>query len=75
MKIINDTKPNALMPGDNVEYSLSCQIKTRQKTDVWVKMGVSSTVQEDETADDAMSRVIHYVQNNIDEQIDELAGN
>lgn len=75
MKIVTKDEKPILMPGDTVDYSLSCQVKTRQKTDVWVKMGVTSTVQDGETADDAMSRVIGYVQNNIDEQIDELAGN
>lgn len=75
MKIVSDTDHPVLIAGDTVEYSLSCQVRTRQRTDVWVKMGVASSVQEGETADEALSRIVNYVQTNIDEQIDELAGN
>jgi hypothetical protein len=53
-----------LAPGDSVEIGVTHEVLIgREKS--WIKMGITSKVQPDEDADEAISRVSEIVNNKI----------
>lgn len=60
-----------LDPGDGVEFTESVNIRPNKGTDVWIKMGVSSTVRDNETGGKAMDRIKKFVAKKIGAEVDE----
>lgn len=56
--------------GDTIEYSLTVQVEGH--TTMWVKAGVSTTVREKETAQQALKRGVNFVEDFLVKKIDEL---
>lgn len=58
--------------GDTIEYSLTLQIDSSRSGTKWVKAGVTTTVRENETANQARKRGVDFVENFLMEKFDEL---
>lgn len=59
MKLVHRTE-TALHTGDTVELSVTHQIRINGD-DSWVKYGVQTKVQDDETTEEAAQRVLDHV--------------
>ena len=64
--------PEALAPGDSLEYSISAEVRGPNGT-AWVKAGVISVVRADETTADAQRRVVSYVEGTVAEKAAAIA--
>lgn len=65
------TPSAALAPGDQIEYGLTYQVQIERQMSVWLKAGVTSSVQAGETADDAWKRVKTLVDSRMEDLIAE----
>lgn len=62
----------ALAPGDIIDYRLTVEVDTGHGK-AWVKFGGESAVREGETTDAARIRVTEWVNEGIDQRIEELS--
>lgn len=60
MKLVHKTESKVLHPGDSVEFSVTHQIRINGD-DSWIKYGVQTKVQDDETSEEAAQRVLNHV--------------
>lgn len=67
------SRPEALQPGDRVEYSLTEEVSLGRGCKAWVKFGVSSTVRDGETTEDAIDRIAAFVNSGLDARINDLS--
>ena len=51
---------SALRPGDRIEYGVTHEL-TVDEGQAWVRYGISSTLSEGESADEANARVVGFV--------------
>jgi hypothetical protein len=58
-------------PGDQIEYGLTYQVNIERQLSVWLKAGVTSTVQAGEKSDEAWHRVKKFVDSRMEELIEE----
>ena len=57
--------------GDQIEYGLTYQVTIERQLSVWLKAGVTSSVQPGESTDDAWKRVKEFVDSRMQELIEE----
>lgn len=60
MKLIHQTDAVVLHPGDNLELSITHQIRINGD-DSWIKYGVNTKVRDGETAEQAYQRALQHV--------------
>lgn len=60
-----------VLPGDQIEYGLTYQVQIERQLSVWLKAGVTSTVQADESSDEAWMRVKRFVDKRMEQLIEE----
>jgi hypothetical protein len=60
-----------IAPGDLIEYGLTYQVNIERQLSVWLKTGVTSTVQAGEKSDEAWQRVKKFVDSRMEELIEE----
>lgn len=65
--------PDALSPGDAIEYMLTQEISPGPGQRAWVKFGTISTVKADEDPAEAVQRVAKFVEDGLDARIDGLS--
>ena len=61
----------SVAPGDQIEYGLTYQVQIERQLSVWLKAGVTSTVQANETSDEAWLRVKRFVDKRMEQLIEE----
>lgn len=64
-----EKQPEALDPGDLIEFSTTVEVKTKRGTSLWIKGGVTSTVRPSETGQEAHQRVVDFVMDGVNTQV------
>ena len=52
---------SSLDPGDSIEYGSTVEIDAGSGIKVWLRVGATSTVREGETANEARRRIVRWV--------------
>ena len=60
-----------LDPGDRVEFSETVYINPKKGSEVWVKMGATSTVRKGETGGKALGRLKNFIEKKMAKEVDE----
>jgi hypothetical protein len=63
--------PDPLGEGDHIEYGNTMEVKTRSGS-FWPKIAVSSKVRPGETGEEALERLVDFVNTNLAEQVEAL---
>ena len=63
----------SLQPEDTIEYGLTVEVSLDKGRKAWIKFGTTSAVRADETTEQALTRVTEFVNNGIDDRIDDLS--
>jgi len=64
-------RPEAVEPGDFIEYGITLEIQPQPGQKAWIKFGTTSQVREGESTGDAVRRVAQFVEDGLDERIEQ----
>lgn len=64
-------RPEAVQPGDFVDYSITLEIQPQPGQKAWIKWGTTSQVREGESTEDAVRRIAKFVEDGLDARIAE----
>jgi len=62
--------PDAAQPGDVIEFALTIEYTQRRGNKIWLKSGLASAVQMDETSDQAKDRISSFVLGQLNEALE-----
>ena len=60
-----------LSPGDQIEFSITAEVKNRSGRSFWCKGGTTTTIRPDESVQQAKDRAVAFVSALVDEQVTE----
>lgn len=63
--------PETVATGDLIEYGITYQINVERNLSIWLKAGLTSSVQEGETTEGAWKRVRSFVDTRMEQLIEE----
>lgn len=70
-KLVKRPKPEQVSAGDTIDYGLTFQLNVERGLSVWLKSGVTTSVREGETTEEAWSRAKSFVDQRMDDLIEE----
>jgi len=73
IRVPKQVQDDALSPEDRIEYSITEEVSPRPGRKAWIKYGVGSAVRGGETTEQANSRVVSHVNQEIERRISELS--
>ena len=65
-------RTKSLDTGDSIEYSMTTTVKPAKGVEVWLKVGASTTVREEESGARAMRRLTTFVDGQLETKVDDL---
>ena len=64
-------RPEHVQAGDFIEYGITLEIQPQPGQKAWIKFGTTSQVREGETTQQAVDRVAKFVEDGLDERIEQ----